>query len=275
MSIILPAPKRILVRANDYTRFQPSLHAESFIADGLTRVKPTPAHHPHIVHTHSGEASPVVSGSAHATGFESWLPFCAPHYNISPNPTDYLFRPVVIMITDLPNRNGVGFPASELAKWSEQGGCQAYKTWIGKPLHSEHGTWHPDPQNPDPKLAIGVVVDAVMKPLIGYGENKLWKVLLLCAVDKTKDVKRAKDIESGRLNTWSMGALVGHYTCSYCGGVVGEKCDHIDPDEPVVMYRIGKELVYRLCADIFAVENSSVNDPAYGVAASDVDHIAY
>lgn len=210
-----------------------------------------------------------------STRFEDWLPFAAMAYKISADPGDYLFRPVIAIISDLPNRNGVGFPASELTKWNVDGGCQAYRTWIGKPMHSEHGTWHPDPDNPDPELAIGVIVDVAMTPLIGFGQNKLWKVLMLAALDRTKDRDRVKRIEAGTLNTYSMGALVNYYTCSYCGGIVGKSCNHIDPEQPVVLYTLRGKLVYRLCAGVMGAELSSVGDPAYGIATSDVDHIAY
>lgn len=210
-----------------------------------------------------------------STGFEAWLPFAAKAYELSSDPNDYIFRPIPAIISDYPNRNGVGFPASELARWSTDGGCQAYRTWIGKPMHSEHGNWHPDPNNPDPTKAIGVIVDVAMTPLTGFADNKLWKVLMLGAIDRTKDVKRAKRIEDGKLNTYSMGALVGYYRCSYCNEVVGKRCNHIDPDDPVVLYKIRNTLVYRQCYEVFGTELSSVEDPAYGIATSDEDHLSY
>lgn len=247
-------------------------HGSGWELDGSLLVPKTPA-----VHTSANQIiqdSPEES-RINGTRFEDWLPFASLAYKISPVPSDYLFRPVLAIISDLPNRNGVGFPASELSKWNVDGGCQAYRTWVGKPMHLEHGTWHPDPDNPDPELAIGVIVDVVMKPLVGFGENKLWKVVMLAAIDKTKNRSRAKLIEEGKRNTYSMGALVNYYTCSYCKGIVGKTCDHIDPEEPVVLYRIRNELVYRLCAGVLGAELSSVDDPAYGVAASDINHIKY
>ena len=207
-------------------------------------------------------------------GFESWLPFAAPAYNISADKNDYFFRPTSAIVSDLPNRNGVGFPAKELVRWNVRSGCQAYRSWIGKPVHVEHGNWHPDPQDPDPTLAIGVIVDVAMTPLIGYGENKLWKIMMLVAIDRTKDIARAKEIEAGDLNTYSMGALVDGYTCSYCGSDVGD-CSHIDKDDDLTFYKLKNVLVYKLCRGIEGVEISSVRDPAYAAAISDVTHIKY
>ena len=207
-------------------------------------------------------------------GFEKWIPFAASAYNISANPDDYLFRPVPAILTDLPNRNGVGFPADELIKWNLRAGCQSYRSWVGKPVHVEHGNWHPDPQDPDPTLAIGVIVDVAMTPLVGFGDNKLWKIMMLVAIDRTKDPERAREIESGDLNTYSMGALVDGYTCSFCGSEVG-KCSHIDPEDSVTFYKHQGVLVYKLCRGIEGVEISSVRDPAYAAAISDVSDIRY
>lgn len=207
-------------------------------------------------------------------GFEAWLPFVAPAYNISADRNDYFFRPVPAIISDLPNRNGVGFSAAELIRWNVRAGTQAYKSWIGKPVHVEHGSWHPDPKDPDPRLAIGVIVDVAMTPLVGFGGNKLWKVVMLAAIDRTKDKPRAKRMEAGELNTFSMGALVDGYLCSYCGHEVGT-CSHIDKDDPLTFYDLRGVLVYKLCVGVEGVELSSVEDPAYGIATSDVVHIRY
>lgn len=271
---------------SDYTSFQPMFDPHDVSRwkvgeNGLIQRDTRLAYEPGL----SGHTDTVIEQAqrdlntnpelSNAVLFEDWLPFAAKAYHINPDPNAYLFRPVLAILTDLPNRNGVGFPVSELVKWNPHRGRQAYQTWIGMPMHSEHGNWHPNPDDPDPKLAIGVIADVVMTALVGFGQNKLWKVVMLAAIDRTKDVARAKRIETGELNTYSMGAMVGGYTCSYCGKLVGKGCNHIDPDQPVVLYRIGDHLVYRLCYDVSGMELSSVGDPAYGVAASDIAHIRY
>lgn len=239
----------------DYTRFLGSLPT---ISGPSASVRPP---------SHGGKQTAAIDDLVLPTEFEQWLPFAAKHYVISPRIEDYFFRPVPLFITDLPNRNGVGFPAKELARWSEDGGCQAYLTWRGKPLHVEH-------EADDPTQAIGVVVDVIMRPLVGYGDNRLWKVIALNAIDRTKRTNITSAIEAGKRNTWSMGSLVHGYTCSYCGAEVG-KCSHIDENAKVVLYELDGQLVYRLVNGIFGVEFSSVGDPAYGVALSDVDRVAY
>lgn len=234
-------------------------------ADSLTRKDPQLKRH--SLPGSSEVASDTDAQLATPAGFEHWLPFSASHYKISRTLSDYFFRPVILFITDLPNRNGVGFPASELARWSEEGGCQSFMTWRGKPLHVEH-------KSEDPTQAIGVIVDVAMRPLKGFGDNRLWKVIALAAVDRTKRTDITAEIEANRRNTWSMGALVDGYRCSYCGAEVGE-CHHIDKDAKVVFYEKDGKLVYKLVRGVFGIELSSVADPAYGVALSDVDHIRY
>lgn len=250
----LPIRRHVLA-SDDYGQFVASLTRRSTESRLKTHANP--------------DAITAPGGDALITpaGFESWLPFAAKHHHISPDIKDYFFRPVILFLTDLPNRNGVSFPSRELARWSEEGGCQAFMTWRGKPLHVEHAA-------EDPTQAIGVIADVVMRPLRGYGSNKLWKVIALAAVDRTKRTSITSAIESGKRNTWSMGALVEGYTCSYCGAEVGE-CVHIDKDAKMVFYELNGKLVYKEVYGIGGVELSSVEDPAYGVALSDVDHIRY
>lgn len=68
----------------------------------------------------------------------SWLPFAAERYNISPDIRDYVIMTVPIMPSDLPNRNNVAFPYSQLTAFNTDSGMIAYKTWKGKPMHVEH-----------------------------------------------------------------------------------------------------------------------------------------
>lgn len=214
-----------------------------------------------------------------ALTFEAELPAIAKAYNISPNPKDYFFRPVPAIISDIPNRNGVGFPLSALLEWNTQQGRLGYATWRGKPMFEEHGKYHPDPENPDPRLAIGVIADVSLRPLRGFGNNRLWKVLMLAAIDRTAtDKTHTKDlvgmVERGEVNTYSMGALVGRYTCSVCGSAIG-RCTHVDKNAVVAFRDIDGKLGYRLCHEIEGVELSVVLDPAVGLAASDYVKLRY
>ena len=101
--------------------------------------------------------------------FEKWLPYAATELKISTNPKDYIFTVVPIMYTDLPNRNGVSFPLKELLRWRPEYGCQAYKTWVGMPMHQEH-------QADDHTKALGVIVDVALRPLKDHGNDKNRKI---------------------------------------------------------------------------------------------------
>lgn len=198
-------------------------------------------------------------------GFESWLPFASKELHISANVNDYLMYPVPIMYSDLPNRNGVAFPLGELAKWNVKRGCQAYAGWKGMPMFEEH-------HSEDHTKALGVIADSALRRINGMGKGKLWKVVCLAAIDRTKNVLLAKELESGALNSYSMGAMVDGYTCSHCGAEI-DHCDHVSLKKPIDFYELnaahGNELVYRNVVGIDPYELSVVRDPAYGTATSD------
>ena len=197
--------------------------------------------------------------------FEALLPFVSKAYALSADPADYFFRPIPLFLSELPNRNGIGFPAAQLVRWSVEGGCQAYMTWKGKPMHVEH-------QDQNPLDAIGFIPDVAMVPLKGYGDDKLWKVIALSAFDRTKH-EVCPRIETKDHNTFSMGCVVDDFYCSYCGAEVG-KCRHIDSKaQGVQLYELNGRLVYKLVGGIMGKELSAVDDPAAAVCSSDLDLI--
>lgn len=192
----------------------------------------------------------------------TWLPFAATKYNISPNIDDYFFVPVFTIPSGIPNRNGVAFPLKSLLEFRTDDGYQAYKGFKGMGIHVEH-------KNDVPAEAIGVVADAFLRQLKGYGGGNVWKLMLLAAIDRTKNVSRASEIIQGRLNSWSMGAFVDKYTCSYCGADVG-KCEHIPHNSPVCFYEKDGKLVFKNMSGMKPIELSSVAVPAWSPATSDV-----
>lgn len=194
--------------------------------------------------------------------FASMLPFAAPHYKISPNYKDYVLVPVIVMPSDIPNRNACAFPLAELIRFNPERGQQAYKTWIGKPVHYEH-------DNKDITKAHGIIVDAMMRKLQGYGNGRVWKVLLLLAIDRTKYSNIASKVLRGDINSYSMGAWVERYECSYCGLEVGKDCPHINPQDPANMYEINGKLAFRNAINIEGFETSIVGSPAFMSAISD------
>ncbi|QJT70858.1 hypothetical protein GR7B_00060 [Vibrio phage vB_VcorM_GR7B] len=194
--------------------------------------------------------------------FASWLPFSAKPYNISNKIEDYVLVPVIIMPSDLPNRNGVGFPLNELVKFSPEHGMQAYKTWKGKGTYYEHA-------NQILHEAKGVIVDTYMRQFKGFGGKKIWKLVALLAFDRSKDPAMVKRILSGDLNTYSMGAYVTKYKCSVCGRDKG-LCSHLSTQKKVnFQLEAGGKLAYQLACGIEGFETSAVEDPAYVSAISD------
>jgi hypothetical protein len=204
---------------------------------------------------------PEMQGHQIPLDFETWLPFAAKPYHISPNVKDYVLVPVIIMPSDLPNRNGVGFPLRELVKFMPDYGVQAYKTWKGQPTHLEH-------QNQDVTKAYGVIVDAFMKPMKTHGQGKLWKLMLLLAFDRSKHPELTSRIETGEVNSYSMGAFVDGYTCSACGAELGG-CHHLDPKQQGQFYIQNGTLIFKNVRGIKGFETSAVSDPAYVSAISD------
>lgn len=198
---------------------------------------------------------------------------CHTAYDISPDPNDYVLVPCLGLPTGTPNRNGVGFPLQQLMRWSYDGGCLAYRTWVNKPCYCEH-------VNQDPLKSRGLILDTSMRKIIGFGNDMCYKVMFLQAFDRNKH-ERIAQIMTGEINTYSMGAYVGSYHCSYCdqemrkeedrfGNIFWRNCEHLHPKEPKDFYMLNGRLVYRKVADIVGFENSSVETPAYTQASGDI-----
>ena len=193
--------------------------------------------------------------------FSVWLPFAAKSYCISPNPRDYVLTPVLSIPAGLPNRNGVAFPLSSLTEWNAEHGMQAYRTFVGKPVHVEH-------QNSDVTTAIGVIVDAALRKLSGFNNDSMWKLVKLLAIDRNKDPELADAILRQEHNSYSMGAYVQRYTCSHCGAEMGQ-CSHIDKRRARDFYIHDGNLIFRNVHGIVGFETSVVNTPAFLSAISD------
>jgi hypothetical protein len=148
----------------------------------------------------------------------------------------------------------------------------AYKGWIACPVHYEH-------KNEIHRDAYGVVFDVYLSPVVGYGRGKLWKVMAVIGIDKTKNPTMAERIRKNEVNTYSMGALVDSFTCSYCKTPASYKshCHHIQmkKDDFVVNWRgipdiSGKRHIAFLNAHyISPIELSIVESPAWTTALSD------
>ena len=203
--------------------------------------------------------------------WQTWLPFAAKTYCISANPADYILKPMLLMPSDIPNRNGIGFPIGELVRFLPPPmNRQVYRSWVGTPIHIEH-------DNADCTKAIGVVIDTALRQIRGYGDDKHWKVMGLLAIDKTKDPVMAQKVLTGEINTGSMGALANAFTCAVCGKPATKNqftnCAHITTTDHVnwqMVDHLGKKhLAYLNAHELGGIEYSLVQDPAWVAALSD------
>lgn len=207
------------------------------------------------------KSSIVTNSGEQKLDFNEWLPFAATQYKISPSVEDYVFVPVFLIPSELPNRNGVAFPIKSLLEFNVEHGKLAYKTLIGKPVHLEHS-------NDIHDKAHGVIVDTFLRKLKGYGNNKVWKVMVLIAVDRLKYPDIAQRVLNHELNSFSMGSWVDHYDCSYCGQEAG-KCQHIPNIKALCFYELGGRLVFKNMAGAVFFETSIVAEPAWPMALND------
>lgn len=187
----------------------------------------------------------------------TWLPFASKEYNTSPDINDYLILPVFTIPTDLPNRNGVAFPLKSLLQFQPEYGMQSYKTFKGKPTFYEH-------KNDDHTKAYGVIADAFLKNLKGFSNDRIWKLVKLLCFDRTKNVDVTSRLASGELKTFSMGAYVDQYFCSYCNAELGN-CKHIKKGR-IDFYEKDGQLVFKNVSGVVGFENSAVETPAYAMS---------
>lgn len=198
---------------------------------------------------------------------QSWLPMAAEEYEISNNISDYVVVPVIIMPSDLPNRNSVAFPYETLLRFSPRQGRLNYKSWVGKPTYTEHNHFKLEE-------AKGIVFDTYMTK-IEHAQGNIFKVCALCGFDRTKDPDLANQILAGRRKSYSMGAFVTQYECSICAdiskpGKLNTECGHVIRGRPK-LHNTRRGLVpsYLLARiGIEGFEVSSVGVPAWSSATN-------
>lgn len=203
----------------------------------------------------------LVKANLAPSAIGSWLPIAAEKYKISAKLEDYVCVPVVIMPSDLPNRNGIAFPYRELVAFNPNPYVKkaAYQTWEGACTFYEHN-------NQNYEEAKGVVFAVTMVPIEG-SQGNLYKLVTLCGFDRTKDAKLHSRILKKELSTYSMGAYVNNYLCSICGKGYDEGgCNHVSVNDPT--YRLfetseGPKLAYYEATEICGFEVSAVETPAY------------
>jgi len=203
--------------------------------------------------------------------FETWLPFAAKTYHISPHIEDYIMKSMPICPSDFPNRNGIGFPLQELIAFQPPPmNRQVYKAWTGCPIHLEH-------DNEDWTKAYGVMFDTALTKITNFGRGKHWKVMGLVGVDKNKYPDIAKELLEGKITTGSMGALADRFSCAVCGREATENkfmnCNHVGSTKEVnwklVDYMGKQRIAYLNAHGLSPIEYSIVRDPAWVSAMSD------
>lgn len=214
--------------------------------------------------------SSEIASTVRRLDVQDWLPAAAKVYNISRDIRDYVIVPVIIMPTDIPNRNSVAFPYEELLKFNPREGRPSYKTWIGKPTFLEHN-------NQDHTKAKGIVFDSNMVPIKGT-KNDLAKVVCLCGFDTRADPVLAKSIHDRKRTNYSMGAAIDVYECAICGdrtdinarGKRETSCGHVTRGRlPLYKTQYGQKPAYYISRGITGFEVSSVGVPAWASANED------
>ena len=194
----------------------------------------------------------------------TWLPSASKEYKTSPDISDYIFVPVFTIPSDLPNRNSVAFPLQALTEYSVSAGRLGYKTFKGKPCHLEH-------DNQDPTKAYGVIADCSLRRLNGFGGGKVWKLMELLAIDRSKHPGIANKILRREYNSYSMGAMVSRYTCSICNANITARstCGHVGPPGTLDFKEFSGNLAYKKVWGVDGIETSIVATPAFSTATSD------
>lgn len=216
---------------------------------------PAPATELHGI-TKNGDGSITVSGGvagnpdggSHTLAANIWLPRAAEYHGLSKDINDYILVPVPAMITDIPNTNGDSVSLKEFLAWNGDQKQMAYKTWEGAPMYVEH--------QHQPEWVRGLILGTYMRPTPFEGIQKL---VMLAALDRTRDPQRVNRVISGELNTYSMGMFYSSYTCSICGARagkgIGSPCLHTRPRKPTYRQMDGR-LAYRRCENITGFELS-------------------
>jgi hypothetical protein len=151
-----------------------------------------------------------------------------------------------------PNQNGDAFPLKELQS--------SYQTFKGKGNFIDH-------KSDDITKIRGLVVDA-------YMNNEDQCVECLIAVDKKSHPQLCRDIDTGTVNSVSMGTRVGWSECSVCGNIArteDDYCQHIRNHKGQkfgsyvnnAAHRFGEWPVHEVNHQLEFIELSWVSVPAF------------
>lgn len=188
-----------------------------------------------------------------------WLPQAAEKYKISSNLKDYIFVPVCIFASGLPNRNAIAFPKEKLLEFNADLGQMGYETWRRKGLFMDH-------VNKDITISNGTIFDSKIFPM-RKAAGDLCKVILLAGWDRTKNPILANQIMTGERNNYSMGSWSSSFSCSICGHDYAKNkvnCEHITFNQPKTMKVIDSRLAYFNVGNVIGFELSSLRPTPKG-----------
>jgi len=216
----------------------------------------------------------------------------AEQYDISSNPSDYLFEAIRACTAGVSNENGDAFSRQELLRFDQRLARRVYQTFVLKPHHVNHRT-------DNAKAARGVILDAhyndstppleVCPGLEGKCGNRTAErenrddatglnckkcghtvkdefVELFLAVDKKKDPKFADGVRTGALDSGSMGCECESTVCNVCAHRAFSKqqfCDHIRRGKKKTFKTAsGDKVAFEWCEGVIFSEYSRVGQPA-------------
>lgn len=202
------------------------------------------------------ETSNYADGVPQRINLQDTLNLVAETYEISKNPTDYIFVVARAVSAELPgtpnpNENGDTFTRDELLRFEAKLGRRVYKTFDLKPNQVNH-------RADNPKTARGLILDS------SYNDTNPQDQYVECllAIDASKDPVYAQGIRSGAIDAFSMGCVAEYTVCSICANKATSKwefCKHIARNK---MRKFEGKLAYEICGGVVFEELSAVDQPA-------------
>lgn len=196
------------------------------------------------------------------------------------NQKDYLFAHVTILSSCQVEDNGYRIvePCDELVNangnaWSNEVIKHCYKTFIGGQVYRDHIQIS--------SLSKGKILDAILRPVTHKGKNGKQAQVFYCDIlvaTNRKHEELVSRIQSGQLNTLSMGTICSHTQCSICGKIIGQddkNCKHLEESLGKYVQVDGKK--YK-CAELigaFDKNGNYIQDSCHFIQASWVDHPAF
>lgn len=230
----------------------------------------------------------INPGSVGKLDIKSALTRVASVYDVSADPTDYIYEAVRAVTTGIPNENGDAFHRDELLRFDHRLGCTVYQTFILKPHLVNH-------RANNPKTARGVILDAhynddspvldvcpkcqsrtastEARDVTGLYCRKCGQCVkdefteILIAIDQKKDPTFANGVRNGVLNATSMGCICESTTCNVCNHVAYNKdefCFHIRGGNKKRWFKTasGERQAFEWCNNVIFTEDSRVDQPA-------------